>query len=49
VEVAAGMGDPAVMADLYGIMVLRPNTWTLDMCAISLPSIEDLLQSKYDA
>lgn len=49
IESAVGMSDSGIIADLLGVMVLKPATWTLDICNSVLPSIEELLQSKYEA
>lgn len=48
IESAVAMDDPAVIVDLLGVLVLRPTIWSLDICGSVLPSISDLLQSKYE-
>lgn len=48
IDSAVSMGDSSVIVDLLGVLVLRPTIWNLDMCGSVLPSILDLLQSKYE-
>lgn len=43
------MHDSAVLVDILNIVTLRPSVWNLDMCQILLPSIYDLLQSKFES
>lgn len=48
IESAVAMGNLSVVVDLLGVLVLRSPIWTLDICGTVLPSISDLLQSKYE-
>lgn len=47
-EVAISLRDPAVLVDLLNILVLRAGLWNLDLCALLLPSMHELIQSKYE-
>ncbi|ODN03976.1 Katanin p80 WD40 repeat-containing subunit B1 [Orchesella cincta] len=49
VEAAVNLHDIAVVVDLLGVLVLRPSIWNLDLCVALLPSILQLLQSRYEA
>lgn len=48
IDSAVAMGNPSVVVDLLEVLVLRPSIWTLDICGSVLPSISELLQSKYE-
>lgn len=48
VESAINMRDQAVIVDLLNILNLKRSLWTLDLCVILLPSLKDLLTSKYE-
>lgn len=48
VEKAASLNDQAVVVDLLSVITLRPSIWNLDLCEALLPSIGELLQSKYE-
>ncbi|XP_055926141.1 katanin p80 WD40 repeat-containing subunit B1-like isoform X2 [Argiope bruennichi] len=47
-ETAVSMNDPAVLVDFLSVLNRRQDLWTLDLCQILLPSIQDLVQSKYE-
>ncbi|GBN26796.1 Katanin p80 WD40 repeat-containing subunit B1, partial [Araneus ventricosus] len=47
-ETAVSMNDPAVLVDYLSVLNRRQDLWTLDLCQILLPSIQDLVQSKYE-
>jgi len=49
VETAVSLHDVTVVVDLLGVLVLRPSIWNLDLCVALLPSILQLLQSRYEA
>ncbi|XP_054165433.1 katanin p80 WD40 repeat-containing subunit B1-like isoform X2 [Oppia nitens] len=48
-EQAIHMEDQSVIVDILNVIILKPAVWTLDMCQILLPCIQDLLQSKYES
>ncbi|CAG2180551.1 unnamed protein product, partial [Oppiella nova] len=48
-EQAIHMEDQSVIVDILNVITLKPAVWTLDMCQILLPCIQDLLQSKYES
>ncbi|XP_071813788.1 katanin p80 WD40 repeat-containing subunit B1-like isoform X2 [Apostichopus japonicus] len=48
VESAINMRDQAVVVDLLNILNLRKTLWTLGLCVILLPTLKDLLTSKYE-
>lgn len=48
VEVALSLRDPAVLVDLLNVLVLRAGMWNLDLCALLLPAMYELIQSKYE-
>ncbi|XP_021913295.1 katanin p80 WD40 repeat-containing subunit B1 isoform X2 [Zootermopsis nevadensis] len=48
VDSAVAMNDLAVVVDLLGVIMLRPSIWNLDLCVALLPTIYDLIQSKYE-
>lgn len=48
VDQAVSLNDQAVVVDLLSVISLRPSIWNLDLCTALLPSIGDLLQSKYE-
>ncbi|UYV81194.1 KATNB1 [Cordylochernes scorpioides] len=48
-ESAIHMADMSILVDILNAISLRPQLWNLDMCQILLPTIYDLLQSKYEA
>ena len=48
VEQAVLLNDQSVLVDLLSVISLRPSIWNLDLCTALLPSLEKLLQSKYE-
>ena len=48
-EQAVAFNDQSVIVDLLSVIVLRPSIWNLDICNILLPSIGELLLSKYES
>ena len=48
VDQAVGLNDQAIMVDFLSVITLRPSIWNLDLCESLLPTIGDLLQSKYE-
>merc|ERR1719220_3194328 len=40
--------EQSVLVDLLSVITLRPSIWNLDLCTALLPSLEKLLQSKYE-
>ena len=48
VEQAVLANDQSVLVDLLSVITLRPSIWNLDLCTALLPSLEKLLQSKYE-
>ncbi|KAG8180126.1 hypothetical protein JTE90_012140 [Oedothorax gibbosus] len=48
-ETAISMNDPAVLVDFLSVLNRRQDLWTLDLCQTLLPSIQDLVQSKYES
>jgi len=48
-EQAVAFNDQSVIVDLLSVIVLRPSIWNLDICNILLPSIGQLLLSKYES
>ena len=42
------LNDQSVLVDLLTVITLRPSIWNLDLCTALLPSLEKLLQSKYE-
>jgi len=48
VEQAGLANDQSVLVDLLSVITLRPSIWNLDLCTALLPSLEKLLQSKYE-
>ena len=48
-EQAVAFNDQSVIVDLLSVIVLRSSIWTLDLCNILLPSIGQLLLSKYES
>ncbi|GFT33196.1 katanin p80 WD40 repeat-containing subunit B1 [Nephila pilipes] len=47
-ETAVSMNDPAVLVDFLSVLNQRQDLWSLDLCQTLLPSIQDLVQSKYE-
>ncbi|KAF4525970.1 hypothetical protein B566_EDAN000761 [Ephemera danica] len=47
-ECAVAIQDISLMVDYLGVITLKPSLWSLDLCALLLPSILQLLQSKYE-
>jgi katanin p80 WD40 repeat-containing subunit B1 len=45
---AVNMNDTALMADILNQLNQSVNIWNLDICTILLPSIKDLIGSKYE-
>ncbi|XP_061669406.1 katanin p80 WD40 repeat-containing subunit B1 isoform X2 [Syngnathoides biaculeatus] len=48
-DAAVSMNDLSIVVDVLNIINLQPSLWTLDVCATSLPQIDELLQSKYES
>ncbi|XP_046400090.1 katanin p80 WD40 repeat-containing subunit B1 isoform X2 [Ischnura elegans] len=48
IESAVEMKDISVLVDILGVLTLKPSVWSLDLCVSLLPSIHELLQSKYE-
>jgi katanin p80 WD40 repeat-containing subunit B1 len=48
IETMARMNDPAVVVDILNVMADKSNIYTLDMCVILLPLLNDLLVGQYD-
>ncbi|XP_063229661.1 katanin p80 WD40 repeat-containing subunit B1 isoform X2 [Bacillus rossius redtenbacheri] len=48
IDSAVAMNDPSVLVDLLGVLCLRPAIWNLDLCVALLPTIYELIQSKYE-
>jgi katanin p80 WD40 repeat-containing subunit B1 len=48
VDQAVLLNDQSVLVDLLTVITLRPSIWNLDLCTALLPSLEKLLQSKYE-
>ncbi|XP_041455227.1 katanin p80 WD40 repeat-containing subunit B1 [Lytechinus variegatus] len=48
VQSAVNMKDQAILVDILNIMLLKKSLWNLDMCVVTLPSLKDLLSSKYE-
>ena len=48
VDQAVSLNDQAIMVDFLSVITLRPSIWNLDLCESLLPTIGDLLQSKYE-
>ena len=48
-EHAVACNDQSVIVDLLSVIVLRSSIWSLDLCNILLPSIGQLLLSKYES
>eukprot|EP00058_Branchiostoma_floridae_P017362 XP_002602850.1 hypothetical protein BRAFLDRAFT_128944 [Branchiostoma floridae] len=49
VDSAVGMKDLSVMVDLLNVLILKHSLWTLDLCTVLLPQIQELLSSKYES
>ncbi|XP_054714452.1 katanin p80 WD40 repeat-containing subunit B1-like [Uloborus diversus] len=47
-DTAVSMNDPAILVDFLSILNRRSDLWTLDLCQALLPSLQDLVQSKYE-
>lgn len=47
-EEVVSMNDESVIVDVLSVINGKPALWNLDICAILLPPISDLLQSKYE-
>ena len=48
VDQAVSLNDQAIMVDFLSVITLRPSIWNLDLCESLLPTIGELLQSKYE-
>ncbi|CAD5121414.1 DgyrCDS9934 [Dimorphilus gyrociliatus] len=48
IETAIGMKDPSIIVDLLEIVLKKNSLWTLDLAVIILPSLIELLNSKYE-
>jgi len=42
---AISMNDEVILSDLLTVITERPNLWSLEVCALLLPSISSLIQS----
>ncbi|KAM4640115.1 katanin p80 WD40 repeat-containing subunit B1 isoform 1-T1 [Amazona ochrocephala] len=49
VDSAVAINDLSVVVDLLNIVNQKPSLWKLDLCAIVLPQVEKLLESKYES
>ena len=49
VEQAVDFNDPSLIVDLLSVIILRPSIWNLDLCLLLLPTIGQLLLSKYES
>jgi len=49
VEQAVEFNDPSIIVDLLSVIILRPSIWNLDLCLNLLPTIGELLLSKYES
>jgi len=49
VEQAVDVNDPSIIVDLLSVIILRPSIWNLDLCLLLLPTIGQLLLSKYES
>lgn len=47
-DTAVSMNDTGLMADILSQINQSVNVWNLDICTILLPSIKDLMNSKYE-
>ncbi|XP_043224557.1 katanin p80 WD40 repeat-containing subunit B1-like isoform X2 [Amphibalanus amphitrite] len=47
-EHVVARNDLSVSVDLLSQLNLRPSIWNLDICQVLLPSIQEMLQSKYE-
>jgi katanin p80 WD40 repeat-containing subunit B1 len=47
-DTAANMNDTSLMADILSQINQSVNVWNLDICTILLPSIKELIGSKYE-
>ena len=48
VDQAVSLNDQAIMVEFLSVITLRPSIWNLDLCESLLPTIGELLQSKYE-
>ncbi|KAG8233220.1 hypothetical protein J437_LFUL013274 [Ladona fulva] len=48
IDNAVEMKDASVLVDILGVLTLKPSVWNLDLCVSLLPSIHELLKSKYE-
>ncbi|CAG0879629.1 unnamed protein product [Darwinula stevensoni] len=48
IDSAVAMRDPSIVVDLLSILNLRPSMWNLDLCVALLPSLQELLESKFE-
>jgi len=48
VNTAVKMTDQSLIIDLLNVLNIKPSLWSLDLCNIILPSIKDLIISKYE-
>merc|ERR1712055_12695 len=46
---AVDFNDPSLIVDLLSVIILRPSIWNLDLCLNLLPTIGELLLSKYES
>ncbi|XP_076370614.1 katanin p80 WD40 repeat-containing subunit B1-like isoform X2 [Tachypleus tridentatus] len=49
IDAAINMNDMALIVDILNIISLRAQLWNLDICQLLLPTILDLLQSKFES
>ncbi|XP_022241045.1 katanin p80 WD40 repeat-containing subunit B1-like isoform X2 [Limulus polyphemus] len=48
-DAAINMNDMALIVDMLNIICLRAQLWSLDICQLLLPTIFELLQSKFES
>lgn len=48
IDSAVALKDLAVVMDILNVIMHEQSVWNLDLCVVLLPSIFDLIQSKYE-
>lgn len=48
IEALSKLNDPAVVVDILGVLVDKPNLFNLDMCCAMLPLLNDLLKGQFE-
>ncbi|XP_046842811.1 LOW QUALITY PROTEIN: katanin p80 WD40 repeat-containing subunit B1-like [Xenia sp. Carnegie-2017] len=48
VQIAINMNDQSTLVDFLGVLCLKQTLWTLDICSVVLPSVNELLLSRYE-